>query len=67
MHKFSKYSMPNFNDISSIDSKYDTINKFYKDLVKLNDANSQHENTKENKMTVLKTGSLLYYELTNMY
>ena len=37
VHNFNKYSLPNFNEISSIDSKFDTINKFYKDLVKLND------------------------------
>ena len=36
MHNFNKYSLPNFNGISSTDSKVDTINKFYKDLVKLN-------------------------------
>ena len=40
VHNFSKYSLPNFNEISSIESKFDTINKFYKDLLKLNDAKS---------------------------
>ena len=39
-HNFNKYSLPNFNEISSIDSKFDTINKFYKDLVKLNSVES---------------------------
>ena len=28
VHNFNKYSLPNFNEISSIDSKFDTINKF---------------------------------------
>ena len=40
VHNFSKYSLPNFNEISSTESKFDTINKFYKDLLKLNDAKS---------------------------
>ena len=33
-------SVPSFNEISSIDSKFDTINKFYKDLLKLNGVKS---------------------------
>ena len=44
-HNFNKYSLSNFNEISSIDSKFYTINKFYKDLVKLNDVKSQNKNT----------------------
>ena len=28
VHNFNKYSLPNFNEISSIDSKFDTMNKF---------------------------------------
>ena len=40
VHNFNKYSLPNFNEISSIDSKFDTINKFYKNLVKLNNVRS---------------------------
>ena len=34
VHNFNKYSVPNFNEISSIDSKFDTIKKFYKDLLR---------------------------------
>ena len=34
VHNFNKYSVPNFNEISLIDSKFVTINKFYKDLSK---------------------------------
>ena len=49
VHNFNKYTLPNFNEISSIDSKFDTINKFYKDLVKLNDAKSQNKNTRQKK------------------
>ena len=71
VHNFNKYSVSNFNKISSTDSKFDAINKFYKDLVKLKSQNknvkSQNKNTKEKKITVLKNASLLYYELINMY
>ena len=59
--------MSSFNEISSVDSKFDTINKFYKDLLKLNDVKSQNKNTKQKKITVLKNASLLYYELINQY
>ena len=40
-HNFNKYSVSSFNKISSIVSKFDTINKFYKDLLKLSDVKSK--------------------------
>ena len=40
---FNKYSLPNFNETSSSDSKLGTINKFYKDLVKLNNVESRDD------------------------
>ena len=43
----------------------DMINKFYKDLLKLNDVKSQIKI--QSKITVLKNASLFYYELINMY
>ena len=49
VHNFNKYSVPSFNEISSIDSKFDTIKKFHKDLLKLNDGKSQNKNTKQKK------------------
>ena len=49
VHNFNKYSVSSFDEISSIDSKFDTINKFYKDLLKLNDVKSQNKNTKQKK------------------
>ena len=58
MHNFNKYSVSSFNEISSIDCKFDTINKFYKDLLKLNDVKSQNKNTKQKK-TVLKNASCM--------
>ena len=42
-HNFNKYSLPSFNEISSIDYKFDAINKFHKDLVKLNGVKSREE------------------------
>ena len=35
VHNFNKYSLTNFDEIKSVDSKFDTINKFYNDLVSL--------------------------------
>ena len=49
VHNFNKYSVSSFNGISSIDSKFDTTNKFYTDLLKLNDVKSQNKNTKQKK------------------
>ena len=46
VHNFNKFSMSNFNEISSINSKFDTLNKLYKDFKKLNDVKSQNKNKK---------------------
>ena len=59
VHNFSNYSVSNFNEISSIDSKFDTINKFYKDLLKLRDVKSQNRNTKQKYNCVKKMHHLL--------
>ena len=48
-HNFNKYSLSNLNEISSINSKFDTINKFYEDLVKLNNIRNKNENAKQKK------------------
>ena len=66
MHNFNKYSLPNFNEISSIDCKFDTINKFYEDLVKLNSVKSQ-DDKKEKKADVLKNATQLYNKWIDMY
>ena len=67
MHNFNKYSVFSFNEISSIDSKFDTINKFSEDLLKLNDVKSQNKITKKKKITVLENASLLYNKWVDMY
>ena len=67
VHNFNKYSVPSFNEISSLDSKFDAINKFYKDLLKLHYVKSQNKITKQKKITVLKNASLLYNKWIDMY
>ena len=67
MHNFNKYSVSSFNEISSIDSKFDSINKFYKDILKLNDVKSQNKITKQKKIIVLKNASLPYNKWIDMY
>ena len=49
VHNFSKYSVSSFIKMSSIDSKFDITNKFYRDLLKLNDVKSQNEITKQKR------------------
>ena len=49
MHNFNKYSISAFYEISSVDSKFDTINKFYMDLSKLNKVKSNTKTTKQKK------------------
>ena len=46
--------MFSFNQISSIGSTFDIINKFYKDFKKLEVVKSQTKETKQNQITVLK-------------
>ena len=67
VRNFNKYSASSFNEISSIDSKFDTINKYYKDLLKFNDVKSQNKNTNQKKITVLKNASLLYNKWIDVY
>ena len=54
MYNVNKYSVSSFNQILSIDSKFDTINKFYKDLLKLNDVKSQNKIAKQKNNFVKK-------------
>ena len=54
VHNFNKYSVSNFNEISLVDSKFDTINKFYKYLLKLKGVKSQNENTEQKKIGCIK-------------
>ena len=53
VHNFNKYSVPNFNEVSSLDSKFDTLNKFYKYFKKLEGVkhSNQRNKAKENNCT----------------
>ena len=65
MHKFNKDRVSHFYEISSTDSKFDTINRFYKYIKKLEDVKSKNKETKQRKITVLKNESLHYYKWVN--
>ena len=67
MHNLNKYSVSNFNKTSSIDSKFNTLDNFYKEFKKLKAVKSQNEETKQKKITVLKIVSLCYNELIDNY
>ena len=61
-HSFYKYRLSEFNKISSIDSKFDTIEKCYKDFITLTDVDAEPENI-EHKLVVLNKVSKLYDDL----
>ena len=46
-HNLNKYSLSKFYEISSTDSKFDTISKLYGNLLKLSNVNSKTEENKE--------------------
>ena len=60
LYNFNKYNLSHFNKISSIDSKFDTLNNFYKDFKILKVKKSQNNKIKHKKITVLRNASLLY-------
>ena len=59
--------MSNFNEISLIDSKFDSLDKFYKDFLKLKKLKGCNKETNQKKISVLKNASLLYNGLINIY
>ena len=65
-HSFYKYRLSEFNRISSIDSKFDIIEKCYKDFISLMDVDAEQENI-EHKLVVLNTVSNLYGDLIKEY
>ena len=67
VHNFNKYRLSKFHETSSTDSKFDTINRFYKHLLILNNVKKKTENAKQRKVTVLKNSTLLYYEWISVY
>ena len=59
--------MSNFNETTSVDSKFNTLNKFYKDSKKLEGVKSRTNERKQKKITVLKNASFLYDQLISIY
>ena len=57
----------NFNKIASIDSKFDTMDDFYKDFQNLKGVKSKSEEKRQRKIKVLNKASLLYDELVSIY
>ena len=43
VHNFNKHSAPNFNKITSVDSKVDTLNNFHKKFIKLQTKESKRK------------------------
>ena len=56
---FSIYSVTNFNEISSTDSKFDILNRLYKDFEKIKDVKSETEEARQRKLKVLNNTSIL--------
>ena len=65
-HSFYKYRLSEFNKISSIDSKFDTIEKCYKDFITLTDVDAEPENI-EHKLVVLNKVPKSYDNLIKEY
>ena len=65
-HSFYKYRLSEFNKISSIDSKFDIIEKCYKDFISLMDVDAEPENI-EHKLVVLNKVSKLFDDLIKEY
>ena len=63
---FYKYRLSEFNKILSIDSKFDTIEKCYKDFISLTDVDAEPKNI-EHKLVVLNKASKHYKDLIKEY
>ena len=67
VNNFNKYNRSAFYEISSIDSKFDTINKFHNNLLKLDKVKSKTDDTKHRKITVLRNVAELYNKWVDRY
>ena len=65
-HSFYKYRLSEFNKISSIDSKFDIIEKCYKDFISLTDVDGEPKNI-EHKLVVQNKASKRYEDLIKEY
>ena len=59
--------MSTFIEISSIESKFATPSKFYKDFLKLKNRKSRNKETNQKKISALGNASLLYNELISIH
>ena len=66
MHNFNKYITLCFNEITSIDSKFDTTEKFYNDFERFNNVKSKNNETVARKMIVLNN-AMLHNDLIGIY
>ena len=66
-HKFYKYRLSEFVKISSIESKFDTLETFYKELIDLKSLNARTTENMKHKSTVLNNVSELYDDLIKEY
>ena len=66
-HKFYKYRLSEFVKISSIESKFDTLETFYKELIDLKSLDARTTENMKHKSTVLNNVSELYDDLIKEY
>ena len=64
---FCKYRLSEFVKISSIESKFDTLETFYKELIDLKSLNARTTENMKHKSTVLNNVSELYDDLIKEY
>ena len=65
-HSFEKYKLSKFNEIASIGSKFERINKCYNKFIALMDVDVEPENA-EHKLLVFDKVSKLYHDLITEY
>lgn len=66
-HKFYKYRLSEFVKILSIESKFDTLEAFYKEFIDLKSLNVRTTENMKHKSTVLNNVSELYDDLIKEY
>ena len=65
-YNFEKYKLSKFNEIASIDSRFDMMNKCYNDFIRLMDVVAEPKNV-EHKLLVLEKVSKIYDDLIIQY
>lgn len=61
-YNFEKYKLSKFNEIASIGSRFDMMNKCYNDFIRLMDVVAEPKNV-EHKLLVLEKVSTIYDDL----